>query len=319
MDISKAYLLKMGNGLGSVSSHCLVDFPKVRLTPREHVLSIRLQVVYNEDGTDCMLIPERKYGYDGTTQQCILGDDVLCGLGSNEQAVLTGVFLLVAQNELGIPIELTLRHLFPITERPHLNIDQLEHPDNTGKLHIVIDQRARALVPANKRMLYISNAERHNYVKYAGLEQHITSARSVPIGGGNNEDEYEVFTEDDVLLKYILTDNTHPYTSNEVSEIHFSDATLNMATTARHYRVLKSYLAQVRTHFKEDIFALIHYTDFSNLTLDLRLSNEDRQRICNLHPPGKLKAAPSLFLTLQFNYTVQTNSHILPRSIKKHY
>lgn len=352
----------MGNLLGGYSNsrkHCLVEFPHVQTRTEEEVISIRLQVKYNEDGTDCYLVPEERYPYDDAKQSCYIMSSMAARLKTNEKAIIMGVFLLFVQNEVQIPLELKIRDLFSV----HTTIlNKKNHPDNTGKLTIMMDAQQRGLQPPDKQMLYISTAEHDGALSYAGLENRILMPRSIPIpepiketnpfendkGKQEEEDEdtssdasreellanttptapvaeedtYEMFTDEDEMIKFVLQnrDQFAPTTSDMYkAEFVEQDPTKDIT----HYHVSKEFLTRVREYFADAIFPCLHYTKFVDTRLDLTLTQEQRKQILSLHPKSNTSAriAPGVSLTLQFNYLVITTggAMVTPKVIKHHY
>jgi len=62
-------------------------------------------------------------------------------------------------------------------------LNKKNHPDNTGKLTILMDSNQRGLQPVDKQMLYLSTAENDGALSYAGLEDRILEPRSIPLQG----------------------------------------------------------------------------------------------------------------------------------------
>jgi len=316
----------MGNSFGALSNsrkHCLVEFPHVQTRKAESIVSIRLELKYTHDG-DCYLVPENRYSYDAVKQSCYFMQDMASGLKTNEKAIIMGVFLLYVQNELQIPMELTIRNLFSIHESL---LNKKAHPDNTGKLTLMMDAQQRGLQPPDKQMLYLSTAENDGALSYAGLETRLLQPRSIPIQSKGKEEEdeedeaYELFTDEDEMIKFILQNKAmFAYTSREMYKVEFDEKDPTKDIT--HYHVSKEFLAKVRQYFSDAIFPCIHYTNFVDTRLDLGLTQEQRHQLSALHPaPTAHQAYPSVSFTLQFNYIVITTgaAQVTPKAFKRHY
>lgn len=286
----------MGNSVSEHSaSYRIVSFPRVKTQLKKRTLNVRLQVLYEDDGADCRLVPESHYPYEDMVQQALLQDDVLTDLKSSERAVLTRVHLEHVHNELQIPVHLTLRNLFEVMAP---TVQPPSHPDNTGKLGIVLEPNQRGRVPSEQQLLYACSAG-ERALPYAGWEEHILKSRLRALPDTENESEWEIFKEDDLLLKFITDiQDIVPYTSADVQRV----------SPQGEYRASKAYLLRVRTFFAETMLPMIHYTRFDNLALDLSLSDAERRRICSAHPKPYLsdayKTAPCIFFTLTFEYRV---------------
>ena len=328
----------MGNILGGYSNsqkHCLVEFPHVETKTKEFIVNIRLQLVYNDDGTACWLVPENKYPYDAETRSCYFMGDMGSELQSNQKAIIMGIFLLMVQNELHVNLELPIRKLFHVDDNSTMNNTKKKvHPDMTGKISILFDSEQRGIQSEDKQMLYESTAENDGALKYAGLEQRLLEPRSIPINSKGKEEEtetefeeekeeeYEMFTDEDESIKFILQNKEQfTPTRSEMYKIDFEEKDLLKDIT--YYHVSKDFLSKVRKYFKDAIFPFLHYTTFTETRLSLELSDDMMQKILALHPkPEKNQIpAPSLFFTLQFNYIIITTggAKVGPKVFKRHY
>lgn len=335
----------MGNYFGGLSNsrkHCLVEFPHVQTRKAEAIVSIRLELKYTPDGTDCYLVPEAKYPYDEVKQSCYFMPDMASELKTNEKAIIMGVFLLFVQNELQIPLLLTIRNLFSVDE--HI-LNKKNHPDNTGKLTIMMEGQQRGLQPSDKQMLYLSTAENDGALSYAGLEDRLLQPHSIPIptppAPSNNpfdgkqeeehnqdeekekeEDAYELFTDEDEMIKFILQNKQlFSPSSSDMYKVEFDEKDPTKDIT--HYHVSKAFLEKVRSYFRDAIFPCLHYTNFVDTRLDLSLTQEQRHQLASLHPPpsNSRGVSPSVFFTLQFNYIIITTggAKVTPKAVKRHY
>lgn len=331
----------MGNILGGYSNsrkHCLVEFPHIQTRTEEDIISIRLQIKYTNDGQDCYLVPEQKYPYDHSSQTCYFMSDMASKLKTNEKGLIMGIFLLFAQNELSVPLEFTLRDLFTVHEKV---LNKKGHPDNTGKLTIFVDAQQRGLQPPDKQLLYASTAENDAALSYAGLEDRILKPRSIPIPEPpkekeeehsdediqiikpeQQEDQYELFTDEDEMVKFILQNRERfAPTSHDMFKVDFEERDPTKDIT--HYHISKKFLNDVRNYFSDAVFPCLHYTKFIDTRMSLALTQEQRAQIISLHPMSGASefVSPSISMTLQINSLIITTggANVTPKAIKRHY
>lgn len=331
----------MGNILGGYSNskkHCLVEFPHVKTHKKETVVTIRLQLVYNDDGTRCWLVPESRYPYESETQTCYFMEQMHSELNTTQKAIIMGIYILMVQNELKTDIELPLRRLFHIDES-FVDTSGKCHPDKTGKITIMFESEQRGIQRDDKQLLYESTAENDGALQYAGLEQRFLEPRSIPINDsslmkgkqeeegkeeeeGEEDDSYELFTDDDEMIKFI-SEHKRQFqpTWNDIHKVEFEEKDLQKDVT--HYRVSKEFLSKVRRYFKEVIFMRLHYTEFTETRLGLEMSDQLMQKILAMHPKPENDQlpSPSLFFAIQFNYIVITtgSASVGPKVFKRHH
>lgn len=330
----------MGNLLGGYSNskkHCLVEFPHVETKPKESIVTIRLQLVYSEDGSMCWFVPESKYPHDIDTNSCYFMEEMQKELKSTQKAIIMGVFLLMVQNELKTDLEFPIRNLFSV-EETDLDLSKKDkyHPDKTGKITIRFEANQRGIQPEDRQLLYESTAEAEGALKYAGLEQRLLQPRSIPINDNTKsdkgkeeevpeeeeEEKYELFTDEDEMIKFIAEHKQQfSPTWEDIHKVEFEEKDLTKDIT--HYRVSKEFLSKVRQYFKSAVFPNIHYTGFTDTRLSLDMSDAMMEKIIAMHPkPEKSTTpSPSLFFTLQFNYIVVTTGgpQVGPKVFKRHY
>lgn len=319
----------MGSAYSNARKHCLVEFPHVTTRKCDNVISVRLQLMYSDDGEHCWFAPERCYPYDAEKETTYVFGALARRLAAKEQALIMGVFLLVAQNELDIGVEFTLRHLFPVQK----NLETMSaHPDYTGKIKLMVPRNQRGLVPGDNQMQYEFNSENEITLKYAGLEQRILHQHSVPFSvqkeeesdeepkGKEEEDDYELFTDEDELIEFLLQNrDLFKPSAKEMYQVSFEEGQKSNDKT--YYHLQKDFLQKVRTYFRTDIFSKLHYTRFVDQQLDLHLSEEMQKKILSLHPKNERQPAPSVSFVLQVNYLVVSEGSVKTEAkpIKRHY
>jgi len=177
-------------------------------------------------------------------------------LQKDERAIILSIKLKWCANNTGRDVHFEVHDLFRTR-----NNGRSEHPDNTGKVTLVIPARHCGAVPALSQNVYQPNLVNLGIpvIQYAGMEESILNARSTAIlmeGQQHRNDEYEVFHQSDPLLVFLLRHmNAWPSVSAQ-DVLRLKDMSM--------YRVKRSAVNVARSVFEKAVFPLFCYTHKDN-------------------------------------------------------